>query len=163
MTNPGTEDHLPQRKHLRRLERITVPGAPLFFLTACVRGRLPLLAEPQVADILARAWRHSQMAHGWLVGRYVIMPDHVHFFASPMGEVAKDLARFMNYWKRSTAIRVRKQLLRRFSWQTEFFDHLLRSDESYEEKWTYVWHNPVRAGLVTDPSDWPYQGEINVI
>jgi hypothetical protein len=48
-------------------------------------------------------------------------------------------------------------------WQPGFFDHLLRRDESYSEKWDYVWRNPVRAGLVAKPEDWPYQGEIHVI
>jgi len=46
-------------------------------------------------------------------------------------------------------------------WQPGFFDHLLRRDESYAQKWNYVWHNPVRAKLVARPEDWPYQGEIH--
>src|SRR4029077_12085115 len=29
----------------------------------------------------------------------------------------------------------------------EFFDHLLRSEESYDQKWNYVRDNPVRADL----------------
>jgi len=48
-------------------------------------------------------------------------------------------------------------------WQPGFFDHILRSDESYTEKWNYVRDNPVRAGLVEIADDWPYQGEIVVI
>ena len=45
-------------------------------------------------------------------------------------------------------------------WQKTFFDHLLRSSESYSEKWNYVRENPVRAGLVANAEDWPYVGEI---
>jgi len=45
-------------------------------------------------------------------------------------------------------------------WQPGFFDHLLRNDESYAQKWEYVRENPVRAGLVHCSEDWPYQGEI---
>ncbi len=37
-------------------------------------------------------------------------------------------------------------------WQEEFFDHLLRSGESYSQKWDYVKENPARVGLV-DRSD----------
>src|SRR6478672_8443810 len=40
-------------------------------------------------------------------------------------------------------------------WQREYFDHVLRSDESYAEKWDYVRENPVRAGLVRSSNDWP--------
>jgi len=48
-------------------------------------------------------------------------------------------------------------------WQKEFFDHVLRSDESYESKWHYVRENPVQAGLVSTADDWPYGGEIGPI
>jgi len=45
-------------------------------------------------------------------------------------------------------------------WQEGFFDHVLRSNESYAQKWECVRENPVRAGLVNRSEDWPYQGEI---
>ncbi len=45
-------------------------------------------------------------------------------------------------------------------WKEGFFDHVLRSDESYSQKWNYVRENPARAGLVNSAEDWPYQGEI---
>jgi REP-associated tyrosine transposase len=48
-------------------------------------------------------------------------------------------------------------------WQPGFFDHVLRSDESYAQKWEYVRENPVRAGLVMTADEWPFQGEIVVI
>ena len=48
-------------------------------------------------------------------------------------------------------------------WQPGFFDHVLRSEESYVEKWQYVLENPVRAGLVKELEQWPYQGEIVII
>jgi len=45
-------------------------------------------------------------------------------------------------------------------WQRVFFDHLLRSEESYAQKWDYVRENPVRAGLVAHSNEWTYLGEI---
>jgi REP element-mobilizing transposase RayT len=45
-------------------------------------------------------------------------------------------------------------------WEEGFFDHVLRSNESYSQKWNYVRENPVRAGLVKSATDWPYQGQI---
>ena len=47
-------------------------------------------------------------------------------------------------------------------WQEEFFDHVLRSGESYGQKWSYVRENPVRAGLVATSEAWPWQGEIEL-
>ncbi len=165
---------LPKRKHLRRLDRILIQGAPVYFITVCVKERRPLLADPLVASVLTDAWRYSYEGHGWMVGRYVIMPDHVHFFAAPAPDDAKTLSLFMGCWKRSTSIRIRalqaagqRRLPRptneSFAWQKEFFDHLLRNDESYREKWEYIRQNPCRSGLVSDPGDWPYQGDIHVL
>ena len=44
-------------------------------------------------------------------------------------------------------------------WQPEYFDHVLRSSESYEEKWEYVCNNPIRAGLAESVDEWKHQGE----
>ena len=45
-------------------------------------------------------------------------------------------------------------------WQEGFFDHVLRNEESYSEKWDCVRLNPVRAGYCAAPEEWAYQGEI---
>jgi putative transposase len=42
------------------------------------------------------------------------------------------------------------------SWHRDFFEHRLRQDESFREKADYILLNPVRAGLVQTPEDWPY-------
>ena len=70
-----------EHRHLRRLDRIWIPRA-LYFLTVCTHGRHPILASPKAADILQREWAAAKKRHGWLIGRYVVMPDHVHFFCA---------------------------------------------------------------------------------
>jgi putative transposase len=98
--------------------------------------------------------------HGWRVGKYVIMPDHVHFFCSAEAK-AKPLSLAVGKWKEWTSkLLVRELQLPRPVWQKEFFDHLIRSDESYSQKWDYVQDNPVRAGLARNFKDWAYSGEI---
>jgi REP element-mobilizing transposase RayT len=87
------------------------------------------------------------------------MPDHIHLFVAfpPTGIT-------LSKWIQSLRSVLGKELLRlgvqKPHWQEGFFDHLLRSSESYSEKWDYVRMNPVRAGLCRRPADWPYQGEI---
>ena len=44
-------------------------------------------------------------------------------------------------------------------WQRDFFDHRLRSHESYEEKAHYIRQNPVRAGLVNTAAEWKFVWE----
>jgi putative transposase len=88
------------------------------------------------------------------------MPDHVHFFCSAELD-AKTLPRFLQRWKEWTSKRIGPLVQKSgHLWQEEFFDRVLRSSESYTEKWNYVKENSVRAGLVANSDDWPWQGEI---
>jgi putative transposase len=89
------------------------------------------------------------------VGRYVIMPDHIHLFVR--GTLDFCLRQWVRMLRRALATRI---VAVPPHWQPGFFDHLLRNDESYAQKWEYVRQNPVRAGLVESAEDWPYQGEI---
>jgi REP element-mobilizing transposase RayT len=149
-------------KHLRRLDRVWVDN-PIYFITTCTLLRKPILASKQVAAILSKEWRDARNRHGWAIGRYVIMPDHVHFFCAPQHD-AKPLSIFIGFWKEWTSKDVKSgERLSSSLWQEEFFDHVLRSPESYGEKWNYVRENPVRAGLVANADDWPWQGEIEVL
>ncbi len=149
---------MPGREHLCRLSNVW-SDHPVYFLTTCTLGRRRILTAGECAGVLVEAWGSAPERHGWAVGRYVIMPDHVHFFATPF-PAAKPLRAFMRDWKKWTS----RCLVRPGTpvgpvWQAEFFDHLLRSPRSYSEKWDYVRDNPVRAGLVANPNDWPYSGE----
>ncbi len=148
------------REHLSRLRWVYRTDPTVFFLTLCVEHRRPVLASAMAADVLVAAWHDASQVHGWAVGRYVVMPDHVHFFCTPYGNDPKSLSAFVGGWKTWTRRGLRRLGERSFRWQAEFFDHLLRSNESYAQKWEYVRQNPVRAGLTKRWEDWPYQGEI---
>jgi len=79
---------------------------------------------------------------------FLAMPDHLHALLSLPCEQRMD--KVIRDWKRFVA----KQT--GVVWQDGFFDHRLRSRESFEEKAHYIRMNPVRAGLVDKPSAWPY-------
>ena len=156
-------------KHLRRLDRVWV-DCPIYFITTCTLDRQPILGSGDVASILVQEWRTAHDRNGWAVGRYTIMPEHVHFFCRAELNGAP-LEIFMQKWKQWTSKRIGREIARipiatavrknkGTLWQEEFFDHVLRSTESYTQKWEYVKENPVRAGLVKKADDWPFQGEI---
>ncbi len=148
--------------HLRRLDRVWIPDA-VYFITACVHGRKRILDNPVAVEILHQEWASAADRHGWRIGRYVVMPDHVHFFcAEESGGSNRALSRFMNHWKEWTAKRIRQSVSSAIPfWQAGFFDHVLRHDESYAGKWSYVRENPVRAGLVSTWEQWPHQGFVD--
>jgi REP element-mobilizing transposase RayT len=147
-------------KHLKRLDQVYIKGA-IVFVTACTADRRRELANDNLHQICNEVWRKAEDLYGWLVRRYVLMPDHVHFFCAPFRDECP-VEHFVGKWKEWTA----KYAHRRHAtvvplWQPEFFDHVLRACDSYDEKWQYVRNNPIRAGLVASAEEWPYQGELH--
>jgi putative transposase len=150
----------PGRKRLPHLPSLEHSNQTIIQYVSCnVDGRRPLLANPEIHQLLIEVWCK---ADHWLVGHYVVMPDHVHFFCAPMCVPITPLKRWMEFW-RAEVVRRWPRADDKPIWQKDFFDRQLRSGESYRQKWLYVVENPVKAGLVTRWEDWPYQDEMNVL
>jgi REP element-mobilizing transposase RayT len=133
---------------------------PLYFITFCTMHRRPLLANEEVHDRFRR-YGDAGISRGVGVGRYVIMPDHVHLFVRLSGPITVGI--WVRGLKRAMLHGARECRSDARLWQPGFFDHVMRHDESYSQKWEYVRENPVRKGLVSRAEDWPYGGEIVVI
>lgn len=148
----------------------------ILFVTVCTEGRRPLLACPDMVNKILSAWHRADK---WSVGRYVIMPDHVHFFCSPATNPPYDFHLWMRYWKRLVTQEVwegerLREPLSRYSdiaargdarpprlWQSGCWDTQMRMRDQYENKWLYVRNNPVRKGLSESADDWLYQGVVS--
>ena len=149
----------PSRSHppRKRLAKgiIALEGQPtIVYDTICTRGRQAWLANDTVHELLVDVWTK---ATAWLVGRYLIMPDHIHLFAGYRDGVIS-FYDWEKYWKSQFSNRYGRLECR---FLTGSFDHRLRSAASYEAEWRYIRENPVRAGLVKRAEDWPFQGEIH--
>jgi putative transposase len=132
-------------------------SSPLWYLTFNTRRRAPVLANSRVQERFEKFCLKAAKREIY-VGRYVLMPDHAHLFVA--GGTDFDLASWVRMLKQTLSSVLAPS---RPHWQEGAFDHLLRSVESYAEKWEYVRQNPVAAGLVVAPEEWPYQAEPNVL
>ena len=135
------------------VERFNQPV--ILFVTVCSRDRRPILSSARVHEVLTAAWTQARQ---YRVGRYVIMPDHIHLFCAPAVREPENVARWVGYWKRWASLELRD--LGRI-WQRDCWDTQLRQGGHYGEKWEYVRQNPVRKGLVANADDWPHQGCLN--
>jgi putative transposase len=136
-----------------RIEAFQKYDPPLYFVTFNTYHRRKLLANDHVHTCFVN-FAHSGEQRGIAIGRYVIMPDHIHLFAQ--GSYDFSLTQWMRLLKRNLSKVISAPPPH---WQRGFFDHLIRHSESYAEKWEYVCQNPVRAALVEHSEDWPWQGE----
>jgi putative transposase len=130
----------------------------LIYVTVTVDRRRSILNRKDSVQTILDAWK---TADEWLVGRYVIMPEHMHFFCAPRVQ-NRTLKQWMQFWRSSAARRWPREDEKPI-WQKDFFDRQLRSGESYRQKWLYVWHNPFVAKFCSRPQDWPWQGELNTL
>lgn len=146
-------DRFPQRKHPAN-GVLFVNGQPtIVFDTICTKDREPWLAHDDVHQLLREVW---ESASHWVVGRYVVMPDHIHLFAAATATEI-DYKNWVTYWKSQFT---KRHKIKSNRWQTNDWDTRMRSSRQYEEKWNYVQFNPVRHGFVDDPFKWPYLGTL---
>lgn len=161
--------------------------SPIVFVTVCTKDRKPVLANPDIHKVLRAAWK---LAPNWNIGRYMIMPDHVHLFCAPASNPPASIYEWIEFWKGSCARAVKgygplaglpggtaatpsegmqsgrggsRPSRPELLWQRDCWDTQLRRGDSYSLKWEYVRNNPVRAGLVSSSDEWPYQGEMNAL
>ncbi len=85
---------------------------------------------------------------------YVVMSNHVHVLIQPR----VPLRRITNGIKGFSARKANKILGRTGQpfWREESFDHWVRNEEEFHRIKSYIEHNPVTAGLVERPEDWPW-------
>jgi REP element-mobilizing transposase RayT len=129
----------------------------IVFLTVCTKNRKPLLAKPDIHELLIHAWRKATR---WSVGRYVVMPDHIHLFCSPAAYPVESVCSWTKYWK-TLVSREWPRPEEHPVWQQNGWDTQLRKGDTYSNKWEYVCNNPVRCKLVARAEDWPFQGEMH--
>jgi REP element-mobilizing transposase RayT len=137
-----------------------------FFVTWRLHGSLPRqvhhceagplwLKNPRVAECVSEIlltgetkWRFYDLP------AWVVMANHVHVPLRPLIPHSKAL---MNI--KSASARAANSILQRKGepfWQGESYDHWVRSDEERTSIIRYIHFNPVTAGLVSEPEEWPW-------
>ena len=129
------------------------------------------LVKPEIADLVVNALQYFEgqryFLHAWCV-----MPNHVHVIVEPLvtrpsrsGSVEKDndhigvdqvtLSKIIHSWKSYIAHKANKILNRRGDfWQHDYYNHIIRSHQSYLYQIRYIWDNPENAGFKNWSSRW---------
>jgi REP element-mobilizing transposase RayT len=127
------------------------------FITFCKANQTPF--TPEARDAILQHCLHDN-GKRYNLHAAVVMPDHVHLMLLPLRDEKGwpySLPTILKLLKGTSARSVNK--LSGSSgpvWQEESFDHVLRSQESFEEKLEYLRQNPVRRGLVKKPEDYKW-------
>jgi putative transposase len=150
--------------HIREISSTADPGKRFLDLDRVLdrADAGPLwLREPTVADCVIAALRKAQETRLGGVHAYVIMANHVHVLLTPSAPMDK-IARL---FKGATARQANLLLgtTGKHFWQDESFDHWIRTPGEWQKIRTYIERNPVAAGLVSRPEDWPWSSASHLL
>ena len=142
-------------EYRRKLPHYQKADQPLF-VTFCKLSREPF--PPEARDLVLQHCLHD---HGTKIRMHaaVIMPEHVHLLLTPLRDEQGwpyGLPAILKLIKGTSARSVNRMLNCGPVWQDESFDHVLRQQESFNEKLEYIRQNPVRRRLVENPEDYPW-------
>lgn len=148
-----TQNEFPQRRNPSPGVHIHFGRSNVVLLTVTTEKRNPWLANETVHRLLHQTWSE---ARAWLVGDYLLMPDHLHCFCAPH-DFRFEIETWISYWKREFALKHKQA---KWKFQSRGWHHRLRDGESYSEKWLYVQENPLRKNLCERIEDWPFKGKV---
>jgi putative transposase len=131
-------------------------GLNRYSLTFCVRARKQVFVTHGTVATTLMCFRETATQERFSVLAYCLMPDHTHLLVEGL-EDRSNLRRFAKLAKQRSGSQ-HKSIHGERLWQEGYYDHVLRSDESATAIARYILENPVRAGLVTHPSEYPYLG-----
>ena len=111
------------------------------------------LRDPRIASVVEHALYGGEELKQYELDTYSVMPNHVHVLLWPC--IAME--RITNGIKGVSARDANLVLGRtgHHFWEDESFDHWVRSDVELRRIRIYIERNPVTAGLVERPEDWP--------
>ena len=140
----------------RHRPNLPYTGKHHYFLTFCTDQRRPAFRD---ADVVNQAYTHFLRAagtHGCELTAYCFMPDHLHLVSHGTADHS-DCKAFIKSAKQHSGYTF-KQLYKQRLWQRYGFERVIRDAIELASTIGYIISNPVRAGLVAHPSEYPHLG-----
>lgn len=121
----------------------------IYHITTVTNGRHDWFSDDHRARELCRCIHRSDQLCATQTYCFVVMPDHLHWLFM-LGD-RYSLSHTVNMIKSSSARRCGMPV-----WQRGYHDHALRKEDSVKDVARYIVANPLKAGLVTRLTDYPY-------
>ncbi len=142
------------RSYRRNLPHIEEPGS-VYFITFKTKGENVLNDEAK--DVVFDGIKFHA-GKKYRLYACIVMETHVHFIIKPLKEPNgrfPSIAQILHSIKSYSAHQINKILNRTGSiWQNENYDRIVRNDEEWLGKMSYIQNNPVKAGIVQKPEDY---------
>ncbi len=140
----------------RRLDHISYAGPRQYFLTLCTFNRLRHFTDAMIVEVVHDQFLRTATDYEFAILAYCYMPDHLHLLVEGTSESA-DMVSFVASAKQRSGYLVRTRVSPRL-WQKGYYERILRDEDDTFNVARYVVQNPVRAGLVKVPEQYPFMG-----
>jgi len=139
---------------MARPKHRTKPGETYFVTTDTWERRKIFLKATAAELVETKLFEYCDKGH-YCVHDYVVMPDPFHILMTP--GMTASLEKAIGLIKGGSSFEIAKALRMKFLvWHEGFTEHGIRDAEDYEAHVQYIQSNPVKAGLVKEPKDYPY-------
>lgn len=146
---------------MARLPRLTVPGYPHHIIQ---RGnnRQAIFDDAADYELLLALLEEQSKKHGVAIHAYVLMSNHLHLLATP--ETAEGIPMMMQAVGRTYVRRFNQRHGRSGTlWEGRYKSTLIQAERYLLACMVYFDLNPVRAGLVAEPADYPWSSHHHYI
>ena len=136
------------------MKPVRVHNFGIYFITAATWERRTLFTSEAWARLFLKTLYEYRVSGKYLLHEFVLMPDHFHVIITP---VDIPLERAVQFIKGGFSFRAGRELASGCEiWQKGFTDHRIREAADYGRCRDYIFMNPVRARLCTEPGQYPF-------
>ncbi|MBI2485814.1 MAG: transposase [Deltaproteobacteria bacterium] len=150
------DNKIKQRGKLRLTDFDYKGNEFVYFITICTADKQPYFLNDKIATIIADEIEFRRIKKEIKVFCYCIMPDHLHILLSLTEDYRKRLQDWVSAFKRYTAKIASELFGIKPLWQKNFYDHIVRKEESLLTIAEYIVNNPVRKGMVPNWEEYLY-------
>jgi putative transposase len=113
-----------------------------------------VLTRAEAAAVVENAIRHFDDQRYRLLA-WCVMPNHVHVILEQLQ--GWNLGQIVRSWKLFTTRRLNElHGTRGAIWASDYFDRYMRDEDHLQQTIGYVENNPIKAGFVSTPEEWPF-------
>ena len=153
------------------------------FLTFSIMGWIDIFSRQRYRDLVIESFQYCRKHKGLQIGAYVIMSNHIHTIWTATNNNLSDIVRdFKTFISKAITSSIESEPESRREWLLYMFRFYanrtaanenfkvwtgqnhpeeLHSESFLQTKLNYIHDNPVRAGLVAEPSHYLYSSAAN--
>jgi putative transposase len=143
-----------RRPNSLRLPNYDYSTAGRYFLTLCTKSKQEVFLDAKIRQITLHAVRQISNWSKVRLDAFCIMPDHLHFLLVIENDHDYNISGFVRNFKSKTYHELKRSHgFTESLWQRNFYDHIIRNESDYWEKFWYIVRNPIKGGLTEEEFD----------